>query len=233
MIRRMPSRARHRWFGFLLSLVVPGLGQAWSRRASSLIWFAAAIIVLLVPSPWGPLLWFVLAAASAREAMRFLGGRPRVPHHVLVDYTKGRVDLVTSVDVPWARERAWEFVSDVPRFGAIDPFHDEVHLCADGSLILDHCVFGIPVMRVGRILHWHEGRGYAFSDLSVRGPRCGFPHVFFISLETLGPKTTRLQVRVRGKWTARWLPPIAVRAWLRLVAGQHGRLLAASIPVAA
>ena len=129
--------------------------------------------------------------------------------------------------LPFAPAYIWAFVSDLDRFFLVDPFHDKIH--RDGrDLVIEHCILGLRFDRVGRILHWHEGKGYAFSDLSARGPRVGFPHVFFITVAADGT----LEIRVRGKWTARWMTRPLASAWLRYVAREHARLVRAAFGAA-
>jgi hypothetical protein len=84
------------------------------------------------------------------------------------------------------------------------------------------------VERVGRILRWREldrstappGRppdrpaGYSFSDLSRRGPRHGFPHTFSYYLRPAGAESCKLEVVVRGRWTAWFVPRWIARLWL-------------------
>lgn len=79
---------------------------------------------------------------------------------------------------------------------------------------LSHRYMGLRFERVGRILSWREGIGYAFSDLTRRGPRAGFPHVFSFRLEPVDDGHCRLHVRVRGLWTARAIPRWLARLWL-------------------
>jgi hypothetical protein len=94
---------------------------------------------------------------------------------------------------------------------------------------LEHAAFGFTSIRFGRLLRWDEGRGYAFSDLSARGPGRGFPHVFFVTVEPGEGARTWLRVRVRGRWTARWLPAVLRQWWLRYVCAEHARLLRAAL----
>ena len=93
---------------------------------------------------------------------------------------------------------------------------------AGAALAIRHRFLGFGVDRVGRILRWHEfdpadarPAGYSFSDLSARGPRHGFPHVFGYSLRPAGRNNDRcrLQVAVRGRWTAP-VPRWAAKLWL-------------------
>ncbi|MCZ6786723.1 MAG: hypothetical protein O7E54_06110 [Planctomycetota bacterium] len=142
-----------------------------------------------------------------------------------------RVDCRCRIDLPYDPAPVWAVVSNLPRFLTVDPFHERVER-RGRRLRLWHNAFGFRCLRVGRILHWHEGRGYAFSDLSLRGPRRGFPHVFFVTVEPRGCGGSCLVIRVRGKWTARWMPRFCVRAWLRFVVSEHARLLRRAFCVA-
>jgi hypothetical protein len=70
---------------------------------------------------------------------------------------------------------------------------------------------------VGRILHWRELNGYSFSDLSPRGPRHAFPHVYRYRLRPLSPTRCQVEVTVAGRWTTPLLPRPLVRLWLAWV----------------
>jgi hypothetical protein len=97
--------------------------------------------------------------------------------------------------------------------------------------VVSHRFLLFSVERVGRILRWQEwnpsavsaagscGRpaGYSFSDLSQRGPRHGFPHTFSYYLRAAGAESCTLEVVVRGRWTARFIPRWAARLWLTWV----------------
>jgi hypothetical protein len=96
------------------------------------------------------------------------------------------------------------------------------------DLLLSHNAFGRRFLRFGRIVAWHDGSGYTFSDMSGRGPRCGFPHVFAVKLSPAGAGAatrTRLTIRVRGRWTSRLAPTWLGRTWVWLVCREHARLL--------
>ena len=77
----------------------------------------------------------------------------------------------------------------------------------------------------GRILTWHEGHSYSFSDLSLRGAQVGFPHVYEYRVISLGIDCSRLTVTVRGRWTATWIPLPARRSWLAFVMAQTRAIL--------
>lgn len=76
---------------------------------------------------------------------------------------------------------------------------------------------GIQILRVGRILKWTENVGYSFSDLSVRGVKKGFPHVYQYEIEPIDQMKCRIRVTVKGRWTAVRLPQWCIRLWLRFV----------------
>jgi hypothetical protein len=127
----------------------------------------------------------------------------------------------------------WTQIADLDTFLTIDPFHHKVTLMRPAAavgvdLVLSHNAFGRRFLRFGRILRWHEGREYAFSDLSSKGVRHGFPHVFFVRIEPPPahvPDGCRLAITVRGKWTSRTIPKWLGLCWLRYVCSEHARLL--------
>ncbi len=133
-----------------------------------------------------------------------------------------RVRLSTAVDLPVAAENAWRQLKDFRRFACVDLFHRRVVLseadpAAGVELEIFHGLVGVGFLRCGRILRWREGRGYEFSDLSRRHPLLGFPHIYGFELLPEGRNRCRLRVRVRGLWTARWIPRIGVKFWLALI----------------
>ena len=144
-----------------------------------------------------------------------------------------RVHLRAELDLPLPHATAWRVAADLQRFLTIDPFHERVEpkdpaLGLEGGFVLVHRVLGVRFRRRGRLLRFEEGRGFAFSDLSARGPDRGFPHVFVFTVEPLVGELwprTRLGIEVKGKWTARWIPRRVVRQWLLAVAREHARLL--------
>jgi hypothetical protein len=238
----------------VLSLAVPGAGQLYARRWSCLAWFAGAALAafllswaaphLGVAAGWlrfaGLALFGLASAEHAKRCLEFRSRHPsvsRVPVRLACGCGPGSaVDLRIELDVPQPCAAVWAVVGDFPRFVCIDPFHQRVvvlgpRLEPGVALILEHCAFGLRFRRFGRLLRWDEGHGYAFSDLSARGPGHGFPHAFFVSVEPTGSAVgagTRLTVRVRGRWTARFLPLWAGRWWLRYVCSEHARLLRAA-----
>jgi hypothetical protein len=254
----MTSAGRDPWAAFFLSLLVPGAGQVWERRWSGFAWFALAVAAAPLPGllePCGPTavaavrfaLLLALALACAEDARRGRRVRRRPgspPVTVRLEQpccAAGRVRLALELAVPRPRAEVWALVADAPRFLCIDPFHVRVvvldpPLRQGASLALEHRAFGVRLWRFGRLLRWDEGRGYAFSDLSARGPRRGFPHVFFVSVTPApGPAAegTVVRIEVRGRWTARWVPVWLRILWLRFVAGDHARLLRAAFEGAA
>lgn len=134
----------------------------------------------------------------------------------------GRVDVGTDIDVPLTAGTVWGQMRDFARFTTLDPFHARMRIGggrpqAGSSLVIEHRFAGVGVDRIGRILRWREGVGYAFSDLSKRSTQVGFPHVYVYAVSATGPGTSTVRVTVRGRWTARWLPRAVIRLWLRWV----------------
>jgi hypothetical protein len=240
----MPGTSK--WTAFLLSACVPGAGQLAARSWTCLAWFAAAGLaaaafaragqivdggVWLTPLEIG--MGIALCLLSAEHAKRLLEqGRHSCVVGSEVSCAGGRgriVEVVITLTVVRSPEHLWNQISDLPRFLTIDPFHDEVTLMRDQpakgvDLVLSHNAFGRRFLRFGRILAWREGVGYTFSDLSARGPRVGFPHVFMVRIEPRGD-VARLTIRVRGRWTSRLVPVWLGRLWIRLVCREHARLL--------
>jgi hypothetical protein len=145
---------------------------------------------------------------------------------------RGRVECRAAIELPLPPLRAWGQLRDFTRFASHDYFHAEIHVDgnvprAGAKLRLTHRYLLPRVHRVGRLLRWREWDqadplaccGYSFSDLSRRGPRRGFPHVFSYYLRAAGPGACQLEVVVRGLWTARAVPPWAARLWLWWVFG--------------
>jgi hypothetical protein len=124
-----------------------------------------------------------------------------------------------ALHIPLSGVCVWGQLRDFCRYAQQDFFHADIHIDggvprAGAALQLCHRYSGVRIERRGRILLWREGVGYSFSDLSHRGPRSGFPHVFSYRLQSLGEGTCRLHINVRGLWTARHLPRWCAWLWL-------------------
>lgn len=242
-----------KWTPFLLSLAVPGVGQLWAGSITCLAWFVAAgsvaafwltlsqgmsaemARILLV----GQFLSLaLLSLCSAEHAKRLLEPTARrrrdIRTHVCGLRGRGRaIQVNVELDLRCSAEDLWRRVSDLPQFLTIDPFHESVVLMRDApaagvDLVLWHNAFGRRFARFGRILRWQEGAGYTFSDLSARGPKRGFPHVFCIRVqpaEAGSRHASRLTIAVRGKWTSRFVPVAIGRWWIWMVCREHARLL--------
>lgn len=252
----MTSLRTSKWTAFLLSACVPGAGQLAARSWTCVAWFAAAGMLVagwtlagemfadsaawLLPLQVGA--GMALCMLSAEHAMRLLENRHGqsrssvVASSVCRCQSSGRkLEIAISLDVARSQSELWNFISDLPRFLTIDPFHDKITLMRNQpavgvDLVLSHNAFGRRFLRFGKVIAWREGEGYTFSDLSPRGPQRGFPHVFMIRLEALTPPDdpmplTRLTIHVRGRWTSRLVPVWAGRLWVWLVFREHARLL--------
>lgn len=152
---------------------------------------------------------------------------------IRVDVTRsGAVCCRADLDLPLSARAAWGRLRDFTRFASHDYFHADVRVAGGvprvgAALAIRHRFAGFGVGRVGRILRWREfdpadprPAGYSFSDLSARGPRHGFPHVFAYDLAPAGKANDRCRLRivVRGRWTAP-VPRWAARLWLWWVFG--------------
>ena len=143
------------------------------------------------------------------------------------------VRLVLELDVPVSKKRLWEFVSDLRTFLVTDPYHRRMismrkPLSPGDHLAIEHGLLGVSFFRFGRLLGWSEGSGYSFSDLSARGPRCGFPHIFEVAVEASrgAPREcSRLRIEVKGRWTAMLVPIVLREWWLNFTCRRHLRLL--------
>jgi hypothetical protein len=131
----------------------------------------------------------------------------------------GAVDCRAVLDLPLSATSVWGQLRDFPRYAQQDFFHADLMIesgvpQAGAKLTLSHRFGGFQVRRVGRILVWRENIGYSYSDLSLRGPAHGFPHVFSYRLRSTGEESCQLEIGVRGKWTARLIPCRAAKLWL-------------------
>ena len=143
------------------------------------------------------------------------------------------VRLSMELEAPVSKERLWEFVSDLRSFLTTDPYHRRVlamrrPIGAGTHLAIEHGLLGVTFFRFGRLLNWNEGNGYSFSDLSSRGPRHGFPHIFEVTLEShreSGREFSTLRIEVKGRWTAWPIPAVLRSWWLKFTCGLHLRML--------
>jgi len=142
----------------------------------------------------------------------------------------GRVDAVLEFEYPLNATAVWGQMRHMAEFATHDPFHASVAIAggrpvAGAEIRIVHGLGPFCFARVGRILRWREGVGYAFSDLSRRGTKVGFPHVYSYEVKQFAPGACRFRLAVRGRWTASWLPRIVVRAWLAWVLSRASVLL--------
>jgi hypothetical protein len=137
-------------------------------------------------------------------------------------HPSGRAVCKATIQLPLAVTAAWGQLRDFPSSACHDPFHCDVRILegvprAGAKILLGHRHFFFRTSRVGRILRWDEGTGFAFSDLNRTDPRRAFPHVLSYELEPADAGCL-LRVRVTGRWTAP-VPRWAGRLWLRWVFG--------------
>jgi len=136
----------------------------------------------------------------------------------------GGVNCRATLDLNLSATQVWGQIRDFQRYAQQDFFHADIKIDggiprAGATLTLSHRYAGIRIERAGRILVWREGLGYSFSDLSMRGPSTGFPHVFSYRIASTGENSCRLHISVRGRWTAEWTPSWAAKLWLAWVFG--------------
>ncbi|MBX2852444.1 MAG: SRPBCC family protein [Phycisphaeraceae bacterium] len=134
------------------------------------------------------------------------------------------VSATTSVRLDASTDEIWAVMQRLSRFVAADPYH--THLAdAQGNRLetmpprgtairIGHGVGFNWFDRVGTITRVVPGQCFAFTDLSQREPNAGFPHIYKYMLIPIGEDACELTLSVRGRWSARWLPRFAVRAWL-------------------
>lgn len=140
---------------------------------------------------------------------------------ILLDEHWG-VDASGSVQVALPASTVWGQMRDLRRFVTRDPLHVRVDLLSTrlepgAEMVILHRLLGIGVTRRSRLLRWEEGRGYAFSDLSLRGKTVGFPHVCSYDLREIDAEHAEVTFAARGRWTATWMPRWLVRLWLHWV----------------
>jgi hypothetical protein len=136
----------------------------------------------------------------------------------------GQVDCRASISLKLSARAVWGELRDFRRYASHDYFHRDVRIAggvarAGAALRLLHCFAGFRVERIGRICLWREGQGFAFSDLSAKGPHVGFPHILSLHVEPTGEHSSIVHLRVRGRWTATCVPRILRKIWLAWVFG--------------
>lgn len=138
-----------------------------------------------------------------------------------------RVRGESSLAVALPASTLWGQMRDWRRFLTTDPLHERLDDITPGvgdvagsprgtTFLIRHRFLCIGPTRRGKILSWREGRGFAISDLSLRGVARGFPHICSYRVEPSG-NSSRLVLGVRGTWTARWVPRPLVALWIRWV----------------
>ncbi|MEK6233796.1 MAG: hypothetical protein N2C14_03705 [Planctomycetales bacterium] len=246
--QRMSENPSHnRWSAFWLSLAAPGAGHLLAGSGWCFFWFAAAALIVaastwLPADPLVPRVQFVAAVClgllSAEHAKRAFENRvyPRgsgvVRKEVRSRRPRGQaLDSRIELVIACPARVLWKKIADVERFLLIDPFHVSFHVAGGiarggAECLIEHRAFGCRFFRRGRFLWWRPEKGYAFSDLSARGCKRGFPHVFFVTVDALDSQQCRLRIHVRGRWRSRWIPPWLGRWWVHYVSREHARLLA-------
>lgn len=139
--------------------------------------------------------------------------------------SSGAIRCRAALDLPLCLTSVWGQIRDFDTFAQLDLFHSAIRIEGGvarqgAALEMQHRYGPFAVRRIGRILVWKENFGYSFSDLSRRGPRKGFPHVFSYRLESTSEQTCRLQISVTGRWTARFIPRPVAKLWLWWVFSQ-------------
>lgn len=137
----------------------------------------------------------------------------------------GRVRATCDVALPLSAAAVWGQMRDFPRFCKMDPLHRRVVMSdrdaeyppRGAHLVIGHRFLGIGPDRVGRVLTWREGIGFAFSDLSRRGPHVGFPHICSYEVRPHNAQRCILTIGARGRWTSPWVPRWCARWWIAWV----------------
>lgn len=133
--------------------------------------------------------------------------------------TARRVTIESAFDVPLPARWVWNEMKDLRHFATADPFHQKLEIEGEtprmgAPILIHHRYAGFRVLRTGRILRWRPGREFAFSDLSRRGARRGFPHIFRFRVEPIDDANSRVTITIRGRWTLKRLPRPAAWLWL-------------------
>lgn len=170
-----------------------------------------------------------------RKSIRQSCGAREATMRIEVD-DKWRVTASSEIEAPISASQMWGQMRDWVRFATRDPLHARIRITSSpagdamsagqavrgSTFVIEHRLFGIGPDRIGRMLVWREGSGFAFSDLSRRGVKVGFPHVCSYHVAALTEHSCRLHVSARGRWTARWMPRWMIHLWLRWVLLETG-----------
>jgi len=232
-----------KWSAVALSFLIPGAGQLWIGSWQSIFWFvlAALLSVLLrniFPSQsllsifCGSLSFIILGFFSAQQIKSFIERKqkhsmnPDIKEEVICkSIIDDKVEIGLSINVPLNRKKLWNIISNLEKFLVVDPLHKRVIIGNDQEIILEHQVLWYRFLRIGKILYWDEGYGYAFSDISSRGSKKGFPHVFYINITSENEETSKLNIRVKGKWTEKLIPKVLKQLWVKNICREHSLLL--------
>ena len=136
---------------------------------------------------------------------------------------KGRVVCFATIELPLSAVTAWGQLRNFRDSARHDPFHAKIDIDGDvprvgAALQIEHRYFLWQTTRIGKILRWQEGHGFAFSDLCKADTRRAFPHVLSYQLLEKSDHSCQLEIRVGGRWTSP-LPHWLARLWLWWVFG--------------
>ncbi len=229
-------------------------GVAWIAGSVSVL--AAVAWGLSHAPPLAATIAMLLAGAaislcSAEHAKRLVERRTfrrrnALPYTVkILPRRRRNVRMTMKVQSDEDAATVWRRVSQLEDFLTLDPFHYRIVLtrrqpAAGVDVVLHHNAFGLRFMRFGKILYWRpwNGRqtannanaaGFAMSDLSQRGSKTGFPHVFFVEVSSREGGGSTLTIRVRGRWTSWLIPPVLANIWMAYVGYDHARLLSKAL----
>jgi len=141
--------------------------------------------------------------------------------------TRWAVNAQTRVQLDASADEVWAVMQRFNRFIVADPYHTRITdtqghrldtLPPRGTALrIGHGIGFTWFSRVGTLVRVVPGKSIAFTDLSTRGRHLGFPHLYHYTLTPINEQMCELTLAVRGRWSARWMPRIAVRAWLAWV----------------
>jgi hypothetical protein len=142
---------------------------------------------------------------------------------VRISSTK-RVACRATIELPLSATSVWGQLRDFRSAAMHDAFHAEIQVeggvprsGARISLLHQHLFWRST--RIGRILLWQEGSGFAFSDLCETDRGKAFPHVVRYRLRPVSQDSCQLLIFVGGRWTHQ-SPNWMGRIWLWWVFSQ-------------